>query len=319
MKQGVPAVGVRGLTKSFGDQRAVDGITFSAAEGEVFGLVGPDGAGKTTTIRLLCGLLLPDAGEIRVLGLEMPRETERLRELLGYLPQRFALYGDLTVGQNMDFFADIFRVPRQESVRRKSELLSLVGLERFTERYAADLSGGMKQKLGLACALVHRPRILFLDEPTAGVDPVSRRDFWELIHEFAREGINVFFSTAYLDEAERAHRVGLMQAGRLLLCDSPAALRGLLAGRVAQVTSDDPRKALKLLSDCPGVQVAALVGGAARAVTKEPLDRCGREVEADLRARGIEARVEAVEPSLEDVFALHTGGQPSPEEAAPSP
>ena len=208
-------VETRDLTKRFGDLTAVDGLNLTVERGEIFGLVGPDGAGKTTTLRMLCGLMDPTAGTAHAPG----------RDHLGYMAQRFGLYTDLTVAENMDFYADLFGVTGAERSRLSAELLRMTRMEPFLKRQAGKLSGGMKQKLALMCTLLHRPEILFLDEPTNGVDPVSRRDFWTILYQLHRDGITIFLTTAYLDEAERCNRVGMMHKGKLIRCDSPGELK----------------------------------------------------------------------------------------------
>jgi ABC-type multidrug transport system, ATPase component len=214
-----------GLTRNFGATRAVDRLDLSVAEGEIFGLVGPDGAGKSTTMRLLTGILEPTQGEAWVNGCHIVRDSEKLKEMIAYMPQRFGLYEDLTVRENIDFYADIYDTPDRERPERISRLLDFTRLAPFQSRLAKNLSGGMKQKLGLACALIHTPKILFLDEPTNGVDPVSRREFWTILYGLLKEKVTIFFSTAYLDEAERCSRIGLMHKGKLLRCDVPAAIK----------------------------------------------------------------------------------------------
>ena len=224
------AIRVEGLTKRFGTLTAVDHLTLTVSPGEAFALVGPDAAGKTTTMRMLVGIMDPDEGRAEVLGFDTVKESEALKEHIGYMPQRFGLYEDLTVAENMAFYADIYRVAREEREQRMPELLGFSNLTPFQDRLARNLSGGMRQKLGLACALIHRPRLLFLDEPTFGVDPISRREFWEILYRLLGTGIAIFLSTAYMDEAERAHRVGLMHHGRLLVVDTPRPLRVLFRG-----------------------------------------------------------------------------------------
>ena len=214
-----------GLTRKFGDTVAVDGLTFEVEEGEVFGLVGPDGAGKTTTMRLLTGILDPTAGEGWVYGKHIQKEAEELKERIAYMSQRFGLYEDLTVMENILFYAEIYCVSRGERAQKIEKLLGFSGLLPFKKRLAGNLSGGMKQKLGLACALIHTPKVLFLDEPTNGVDPVSRRDFWQILYGLLKERVSILYSTSYLDEAERCRRVGLIHKGRLLKCDFPDAIK----------------------------------------------------------------------------------------------
>jgi len=214
-----------GLCRYFGKTHAVDNVSFDVEEGEIFGLVGPDGAGKSTIMRLLTGILEPSAGEAWVGGCHIVNDSEKLKELIAYMPQRFGLYEDLTVIENINFYADVYAAPLRERPARIKQLLDFTRLSSFQKRLAGNLSGGMKQKLGLACALIHTPRILFLDEPTNGVDPVSRRDFWSILYELLKEKVTIFFSTAYLDEAERCKRIGLMHKGKLLRCESPYAIK----------------------------------------------------------------------------------------------
>ena len=213
------------LTRKFGNITAVDDLSFEVAEGEIFGLVGPDGAGKTTTMRLLTGILDPTSGEGWVYGKHIVKEAESLKDNIGYMSQRFGLYEDLTVMENVNFYADVYCVSGKERSERIEKLLGFSGLTPFKERLAGKLSGGMKQKLGLACALIHTPKVLFLDEPTNGVDPVSRRDFWGILYELLKEKVAILFSTSYLDEAERCKRVGLIHKGKLLKCDTPDAVK----------------------------------------------------------------------------------------------
>jgi len=213
------------LTRRFGPLTAVDGFSIEVAKGEVFGLVGPDGAGKTTTLRMLCGLVDPTGGEAVVAGHDTVRETQQVKDRIGYMAQRFGLYGDLTVEENMLFYADLFGIEQAECEILTSRLLEMTRMERFRTRPAAKLSGGMKQKLALMCTLLHHPEVLFLDEPTNGVDPLSRRDFWIILKQLVDEGLTVFVSTAYLDEAERCDRVGLMHKGRLIRCAPPAEIK----------------------------------------------------------------------------------------------
>jgi len=213
------------LTRKFGQVTAVDNLSLEIEEGEIFGLVGPDGAGKSTTMRLLAGILEPDGGDAWVFGKHIVKESESLKDHIAYMPQRFGLYEDLTVEENIDFYADIYGVHDKERANRIERLLDFSGLTSFKNRLARNLSGGMKQKLGLACALVHTPKVLLLDEPTNGVDPVSRRDFWQILYQLLKEKVTILFSTSYLDEAERCRRIGLIHQGKLLKCDSPSNIR----------------------------------------------------------------------------------------------
>lgn len=216
---------VKNLTKKFGDNAVVDGLSFDVGEGEIFGVVGPDGAGKTTTMRLLTGILEPTSGDAWVNGKHIVRESEPLKEDIAYMSQRFGLYEDLSVLENLDFYADLYCVPGKERGSKIERLMDFSGLGPFKGRLAGKLSGGMKQKLGLACALIHTPKVLFLDEPTNGVDPVSRRDLWRILYGLLKEKVTILLSTSYLDEAERCERVGLLHNGRLLRCDAPAAIK----------------------------------------------------------------------------------------------
>jgi ABC-2 type transport system ATP-binding protein len=215
----------RGLTRRFGELTAVDHLDLEVERGEIFGLVGPDGAGKTTTLRMLCGLMDPSEGSARVAGHDTARESQLVKDQIGYMAQRFGLYGDLTVEENMAFYADLFAITGAERARLARELLAMTRMEPFRDRQAGRLSGGMKQKLALMCTLLHRPQILFLDEPTNGVDPVSRRDFWTILYQLLKDGITIFMTTAYLDEAERCNRVGLMHKGRLIRCEAPDEMK----------------------------------------------------------------------------------------------
>lgn len=295
------AVVARDLTRQFGAVVAVDRLSFAVESGELFGLVAPDGAGKTTTLRMLAGVLPPSGGDARVAGFSVAREPDRIRPHIAYMAQRFGLYEDLTVMENLVFYADLHRVPRKERPARLERLFAFSRLEPFADRLAGALSGGMKQKLALSCALVHRPRILLLDEPTFGVDPISRRELWAILAEMIAEGTTIVVSTAYLDEAERCDRVAFMQEGRLLALDEPAALRASLAGVMVAVRASEPRRARDLLRARPGVARATLFGesvhvllatGEDPAALREPLEAAGLTV----------GEVRSVVPSLEDVF-----------------
>jgi ABC-2 type transport system ATP-binding protein len=220
-----PVIETRGLTRRFGALTAVDHLDLSVARGEIFGLVGPDGAGKTTTLRMLCGLMDPSEGSARVAGHDVVRETQAVKDQIGYMAQRFGLYGDLTVEENMAFYADLFGITGADRQELSARLLRMTRMDPFRNRQARQLSGGMKQKLALMCTLLHRPQVLLLDEPTNGVDPVSRRDFWAILYQLLKDGITIFMTTAYLDEAERANRVGLMHRGKLIRCAAPDELK----------------------------------------------------------------------------------------------
>jgi ABC-2 type transport system ATP-binding protein len=296
------AIRTTGLTKRFGPLVAVSDLSLEVAPGESFALVGPDGAGKTTTMRLLCGIMDPDAGRATVLGLDTASEAEPLKEQIGYMPQRFGLYGDLTVAENIAFYADLYGVPRPERATRIPELLSFAGLGPFQSRLSANLSGGMKQKLGLVCALIHTPRVLFLDEPTCGVDPVSRREFWQILYRLLATGMTIFLSTAYLDEAERAHRVGLIHRGRLLTCDTPRAIKATFEGDLLEVRTADLQAARRLMVGHPLVRQALAMGDRLM-VTVESAEEATGPLREALEAGGLKGvRIGGAEPTLEDLF-----------------
>ena len=288
----------------------MDGLTLEVSRGEVFGLVGPDGAGKTTTLRLLCGLLDPTEGTAEVAGFDTTRNTEEIKDRIGYMAQRFGLYGDLTVAENMAFYSDLFGISRATRHELMPRLLRMTRMEPFQGRQAGRLSGGMKQKLALMCTLLHRPEILFLDEPTNGVDPVSRRDFWEILHQLVKEGLTVFVTTAYLDEAERCDRVGLMHLGRMIRCDAPAALKNQLVEVCYAVRCRDQRAARALLRGTGGV-VSAEPFGAAMHVFVDVSRTDEVQLRALLEEKGLgPVEFQRVAPSLEDAFIalIHKAG-----------
>ncbi len=296
-----PAVTVDALTRRFGACTALDALSFDVAPGELFGIVGPDGAGKTTTLRVLAGVLPPTSGDATVVGTSVARDPEGVKHRIAYMSQRFGLYGDLTVRENIDFYADLYGVPRRLRPARLERLYAFSQLGQFERRLAANLSGGMKQKLSLCCALVHEPEVLLLDEPTFGVDPISRRELWLIVHEMVAGGMTAIVSTAYLDEAERCDRVALLHHGRLAALDAPAALQARLRGRSLAIDCDAPARAAAALRGTPGVRSAALFGRALHLT----LDRADatRELKAALRAEGIAiTAVRDLDPSLEDVF-----------------
>jgi ABC-2 type transport system ATP-binding protein len=296
------AIETNQLTKRFGDLVAVDRLTLSVGEGEIFGLVGPDGAGKTTTMRLLCSIMDPSGGDAWVAGHHIVREAETIKESIGYMSQRFGLYADLTVAENIDFYADVYNEPRRGRRERIDRLLSFSNLTPFRKRLAGNLSGGMKQKLGLVCALIHTPKVLFLDEPTNGVDPVSRRDFWRILHQLLAENVTIFVSTAYLDEAERCDRVGLIDRGRLLACGTPAEVKKLMRGTILEIRMDDPRPAVPVLRQRLAGATVGLFGDRVHVVSPEP-ERTATEAEAALGQAGLPILgIRTIEPSLEDVF-----------------
>lgn len=296
-------IAVSGLKKTFAQTAAVDGISFAVRAGEIFGLVGPDGAGKTTTLRMLAGVMSPDAGIVRVAGCDVIREPERAKRHLSYMPQRFGLYEDLTVEENIRFYADLFGVPAAERESREAQLLRAAGMSEFRARLAGRLSGGMKQKLGLACALIHTPKVLLLDEPTTGVDPVSRRDFWRLLYSLLEEGVAILTSTAYLDEAERCHRVALMHQGRLLFSDTPANLKQQLSGMVLAVFSREPRRVREALRGSPAIASLVMTGDGVHLVVKSKAASSREEVLGQLRQAGVPFDdVVPATASIEDLF-----------------
>jgi ABC-2 type transport system ATP-binding protein len=302
-------VRAQALTRRFGDFVALDGLSLAVEEGEIFGLVGPDGAGKTTTMRLLTGILEPSSGEAWVDGLPVQGQAEAIKERIGYMAQRFGLYPDLTVLENLDFYADLYEVPRAGRGERVERLLAFSNLTPFKRRQAGNLSGGMKQKLGLACALIHTPRVLFLDEPTNGVDPVSRRDFWRILYQLQQEKVTIFVSTAYLDEAERCNRVGLLHQGRLLACDTVDGVKQLLKGTLLELRCDTPWQAATHLREA-ALGTVALFGDRLH-ILVESAEEAQPRIEAVLRAKGIAAHeLRVIEPTLEDVFtsAIPAGG-----------
>lgn len=290
------------LTKRFGPLTAVDRLSLEVGEGELFGLVGPDGAGKTTAMRLLTAIMTPDDGDAWVDGCHVVDEAEKLKERIGYMSQRFGLYADLTVSENIDFYADVYNEPRRGRGEKIDRLLEFSNLTPFRRRLAGNLSGGMKQKLGLVCALIHTPRILFLDEPTNGVDPVSRRDFWRILHQLTQEGVTIFVSTAYLDEADRCRRVGLMHRGRLLACDSPRNAKRSMKDAILEIRTDEPRRAAAALRERLPDASVGLFGDRLHVVAREP-ERTTGEARAALAEAGLKVLgLRTIEPSLEDVF-----------------
>jgi len=297
-----PTIEARGLSKKFGNVTAVDGLTLSVAPGEIFGLVGPDGAGKTTAMRLLTGVMQASSGSAIVLGLEVSRDPEAVRHRIGYVPQNSSLYADLSALENLHFYADLFNIPRAERDRKTTELLAFSRLEPFAKRLAKNLSGGMRQKLALCCALIHRPEVLFLDEPTIGVDPVSRREFWLLVYQLLQQGLTLLLSTPYLDEAERCHQVGLMDHGRLIACDTPAGLRQLLPGSLVEVRGPSPEMASPLVRRLPEVLEAQVFGDRLHVLVGD-VERDLPRLRAALTTEGFsEAHLRPITPSLEDVF-----------------
>ncbi len=293
------AVEIHGLSKSFGSIHAVRDVSLSIRRGEMFALVGPDGAGKTTMIRMLCGITRPDAGSMSILGFDVRKQPAIVKERIGYLSQRFSLYGDLTVDENIEFFAEIYGVRNYEA--RRNELLEFTRLTPFRNRLAEKLSGGMKQKLALACTLVHTPDIIFLDEPTTGVDPVSRRDFWKILASLLKQGITIVMTTPYLDEAERCTRVALMNEGKILITDSPENLKGLMKGRLIEIVPTDIRTSFALLKPSDAVREVQAFGDRVHIVVDDE--------EGFARVRTLLERnaihiidFRTISPSLENIF-----------------
>jgi len=296
------AIRAEGLTRRFGGLTAVGHLDLEVAFGEAFALVGPDAAGKTTIMRMLVGIMAPDEGRAEVLGCDTVREAERLKEQIGYMPQRFGLYDDLTVAENIAFYADIYQVDRAARDRRLPELLAFSNLTPFTDRLARNLSGGMRQKLGLVCALIHTPKVLFLDEPTFGVDPISRREFWEILYRLLGGGLTIFLTTAYLDEAERAHRVGLLHHGKLLVVDTPKAIKASFSGELLEARASDLWQARQVLRGHPLVQQELAMGDRLMLTVAAAAQAAGPLAQALKQAGLTEVSVAPAEPNLEDLF-----------------
>ena len=305
------AVSVEGLTRRFGDFVAVDHVSFDIRRGEVFGFLGPNGAGKTTTIKMLAGLLLPTEGRGTVAGFDLVTGAEEIKQSLGYMSQAFSLYADLTVLENIEFFAGLYGVPRARRAERRDWVLETARLTENSRRMVRELSLGWKQRLALGCAVLHEPPLLFLDEPTSGVDPISRRHFWGLIYQLARGGTTVFVTTHYMVEAEFCDRLALMNRGRLIALDTPAGVRGALHTPLIAIESSDGVRAVRLIRESAHVRAAGLFGRAVHATVDDPATAM-RELPPILAAGGIAVRtIEQIEPSLEDVFVAfveRTGG-----------
>lgn len=309
------AVELHEVTKSFGAIRAVRSLSLTIGKGEMVALVGPDGAGKTTTIRMLCGITQPDAGSLSVLGFDLRTQTAEVKRRIGYLSQKFSLYGDLTVDENIEFFAEIHGV--RDYRPRREDLLEFTRLTPFRARLAEKLSGGMKQKLALACTLIHTPEVIFLDEPTAGVDPVSRRDFWKILASLLKEEITIVMTTPYLDEAERCHRVALMNEGAIMVADTPANLKRLLNGTLIEVVCSELRRAVAVLKDFPLTREVQAFGDRLNAIVDDG-KRDMPKVLHHLKSQAIQVEDwRVVTPSLENVFiSLLTEHQVSESEGA---
>lgn len=299
---GGTVIETRHLTRRFGDLVAVNDISFAVQAGEIFAFLGPNGSGKSTTIRMLCGILAPTAGTGSVLGFDIVRQSERVKQNIGYMSQRFSLYHDLTVRENLEFYASVYNVPRAIRSARLAELIAMAGLTGRERQLAGQLSGGWKQRLALGCATVHNPRLLFLDEPTAGVDPVSRQEFWTMIYDLARAGRTVFVTTHYLDEAEHANRVGIILDGVLRALASPRDLKHSLRGHLLKIAGPAPFDIVAALQGMDGVRNVALQGNDVHALVDDGA-LSAAQIDERLRRAGLAiSAVTRVEPTLEDVF-----------------
>ena len=296
------AIETHGLTRHFKKVVAVDQLSLAIRPGEIFGLVGPDGAGKTTTIRLLCAIMNPSSGSAKVAGFDTVKESEQIKRRIGYMAQRFNLYGDLSVMENLNFFADIFAVSGEVRAERIAQLLAFARLTKFKDRRAAQLSGGMQKKLALACTLIHEPEILFLDEPTTGVDPVSRREFWDILSDLHLRGVTLFVSTPYMDEAERCSRVGLMFEGEMIVCDEPEKVKDLISGELIEIRPDDLRRARDIVAEMDGVLEIQTYGDLLHVFVDSVEKRLG-EVESQLKSRGVAVSgLRQTRPRMEEAF-----------------
>jgi drug efflux transport system ATP-binding protein len=304
----MPILSIHNLTRRFGSITAVDNLSLDIEQGELFGLIGPDGAGKTTAIRLMLGILKPDSGEGHVGPFDLRRDAESISTMTGYVSQRFSLYGELTVEENLELFADLYAVPREDRLPRLQRLMQFSRLEPFRTRPARHLSGGMRQKLALSCSLIHTPKLLFLDEPTTGVDPVSRRDLWRLLFDLWQEGVTIIVSTPYMDEAERCTRVGFLNQGKLVAAGRPEDLRSAFRGTILEVVSDQRFAAKDVLARSAHVVNVNLFGeGLHVTVTDDPAS-AETQTRSALGAQNIEVRsIRRVDPSIEDVFFQLTG------------
>lgn len=303
------AIRARGLTKYFGDLRAVDDVDLTVERRQVYGFLGPNGSGKSTSIRMLCGLLTPTKGEIQVLGLSIPDEAEILRQRIGYMTQHFSLFADLTVRENLEFLAAVQNLSSTKARKRVDELLDEYHFSDRAGQLAGTMSGGQKQRLALAGSVIHNPELLFLDEPTSAVDPESRRDFWEKLFELADAGTTILVSSHYMDEAERCHRLAILDRGRLVADGSPAELTGRLADRTLEVRAGHPRHAKEIVLGVAGVISAAQIGNSLRVLCADDGD-CKTGVERALAEASVEAEVSPTAPNLEDVFVAVTNKQP---------
>lgn len=308
----VPVIRALSLTKEFGKVKALDNVTLEVHKGELFGLVGPDGAGKSTLMRLLTAVMEPTSGDAWVASHHIVKEPERIKERIAYMPQRFGLYEDLTVMENIVFYADIFSVPKNERPSRIERLLGFSNLTPFTDRLAGQLSGGMKQKLGLACALIHTPEIVFLDEPTNGVDPVSRRDFWKILYELLKEEVTIFVSTSYLDEAERCTEIGLIYEGRILEKDTPGAIKERHTIPMIEIWSENARAIMRILKDHERVTGTGIYGDRLHIGLRDRGDIPGILALLSEKKCNVEEHRE-IAPSIEDIFFSMIGHRDNPD------
>jgi ABC-2 type transport system ATP-binding protein len=297
------AVTLKDLSKRFGDFVAVNRLTLNVKKGEVFGFLGPNGAGKSTTIRMLCGILAPTGGSGTVAGFDIIGETEKIKASIGYMSQKFSLYEDLTVEENIDFYSGIYKIPAEKKHERKEWVIGMAGLTEHRKSRTAVLSGGWKQRLALGCAILHEPPIIFLDEPTSGVDPISRRNFWNLIYHLAEQGVTVFVTTHYMDEAEYCDRLGLIYRGELIALGTPEELKTrFMSEDVVEVLCDRPHEAMERIEGIAGIKHAALFGKGLHVVTEQADRAIPKMVETLATHRFTIARLEKIVPSLEDVF-----------------
>jgi ABC-2 type transport system ATP-binding protein len=302
MKNDKWVIETQGLTKRFKKITAVDGLDLAIRRGEIFGLLGPDGAGKTTTIRMLCAIMDPNEGSAQVAGFDTVKESEAIKARIGYMPQQFSLYGDLTVLENLIFFADIFQVSRREREDRIEQLLGFARLTQFKGRRAVHLSGGMQKKLALACTLIHQPEIIFLDEPTTGVDPVSRREFWDILADLHLDGVTLFVSTPYMDEAERCSRAALMFEGDVIVCDEPAAIKGMVEGELLALRPERLREAGRLIETLPGVREVQTYGDLLHVFVDDAGRRAPELQEALEQANIVIHEMRQTRPRMEEAF-----------------
>ena len=312
---GKPAIIARGLTKCFGAVTAVDHVDLTVGRAQVYGFLGPNGSGKSTTIRMLCGLLLPSEGNIEVLGYKIPEQAEALKRRIGYMTQKFSLYDDLTVQENLEFVAAVHEFERARAKKRIAELLERYWLGKLRDQLAGTMSGGQKQRLGLAAAVLHGPELLLLDEPTSAVDPQSRREFWDSLFALVDEGTTILVSTHYMDEAERCHRLAILERGRLVADGTPKELEDALPGQVLLIDCDNPRAAQKALGGVAGIDAMAQIGASLRVLSADKND-IAEQVRGALKNAGIEAKLTPARPNLEDVFVAATRSSPRAREAA---